>query len=74
MYRNIPKEEFFLALQNLRKNKEIVNQKSDLGNSFVIVNKTDYLDKMEKLRNDTREFEEINLKNFEFCCQPRKTC
>ena len=38
--------EEFLALQNLRKNKSMVIQKPDKGNSSVTVNKTDYLDKM----------------------------
>ena len=59
MYR---KEEF-LALQNLRKNKNIVIQKSDKGNSVVVVDKADYLDKMENLLNDTQKLEKINLKN-----------
>ena len=30
----------------------------------MIVNKADYLDKMENLLNDTRKFEKINLKNY----------
>ena len=51
------------TLQNLRKNKNIVIQKSDKGNSVVIVDKADYLDKMENLLNNTRKFEKINLKN-----------
>ena len=49
MYCNI----FLSAVQNLRKNKNMVIQKSDMGNSVVIVDKTDYLDKMENLLNDT---------------------
>ena len=52
-----------LALQNLRKYKNIVIQKSDKGNSVVIADKADYLDKMDNLLNDTRKFEKINLKN-----------
>ena len=39
-------KEVFLSLQNLRKNKNMVIQKSDNCNSAVIVVKTDYLDKM----------------------------
>ena len=35
----------------------------DEGNSVVVVDKTDYLDKMDNLLNDTRKFEKINLKN-----------
>ena len=50
--KNVPQhlsKEEFLALQNLRKNKNIVIQKSDKGNSVVIVDIADYLDKMENL-------------------------
>ena len=63
---NVPQhlsKEEFLALQNLRKNKNIVIQKSDKGNSVVVIDKADYLDKMDNLLNDTRKFEKINLKN-----------
>ena len=63
---NVPQhlsKEKFLALQNLRKNKNIVIQKSDKGNSAVVVDKADYLNKMENLLNDTRKFEKTNLKN-----------
>ena len=59
---HLSKEEF-LALQNLRKNKNIVIQKSDKGNSIVVVDKANYLDKMGNLLNDTRKFEKIDLKN-----------
>ena len=63
---NVPQhlsKEEFLALQNLRKNKNIVIQKSDKGNSVVIFDKADYLVKMGNLLNDTQKFEKINLKN-----------
>ena len=62
--KNVPQhlsKEEFLTLQNLRKNKNIVVQKFDKGNSVVIVDIADYLDKMENLLNDTRKFEKINL-------------
>ena len=36
------------------KNKDIVIQKSDKGNSVVIINKTDYLNKIENLLNDIK--------------------
>ena len=45
------KEEFF-ALQNLHKNTNIVIPKSDKDKSAVIVDKADYLDKMENLLNE----------------------
>ena len=54
----------FLALQNLRKNTNIVIQKSDKDNSVVIVDQADYLDKMENLLNDSRKFEKIGLISF----------
>ena len=63
---NVPQhlsKEEFLALQNLRKNKNIVIQKSDKGNSVVVVDKADYLDKMVNLLNDIPKFEKINLKS-----------
>ena len=43
------------------RNKNIVTQKSDKGNSVVTARKADYLDKIENLLNDTRKFEKINL-------------
>ena len=55
-------KEEILALQNQCKNKNFVIQKSDKGNSVVIVDKTDSFDKMKDLLNDTRNFEKINLK------------
>ena len=58
----LSKEEF-LAIQNLRKNKNIVIQKSERGNSVVIFNKADYLDKMEKLLSGTHKLEKNILKN-----------
>ena len=64
---NLPRyfsNEEFLALQNLRKNKNIAIQKSDQGNSVGIADKVDYLDKMENLLNDTRKLENINLKDY----------
>ena len=63
---NVPQhlsKEEFLSLQNLCKSKDIVMQKSDKGNSVVVDDKADYLDKMDNLLNDTRKFEKIDLKN-----------
>ena len=42
-----PWEDF--SLPNLCNNKNILIQKHDSGNSVVIVDKTDYLDKIEKV-------------------------
>ena len=63
---NVPQQlskEEILALQNLRKNKNVVIQKSDKGNSAAVVHQADYLDKMDNLLNDTQKFENINLKS-----------
>ena len=63
---NVPQhlsKEEILALQNLRKNKNVVIQKSDKGNSAAVVHQADYLDKMDNLLNDTQKFENINLKS-----------
>ena len=57
----------FLALQNLRKSKNIVIQKCYKRNSVVIAHKVDYLDKIENLLNDTRKFEKHFAVNQEKC-------
>ena len=59
---NLSKEEL-TALINLSKNKDIIIQKSDKGNSVVIVNKGTYIKRMENLLSDQREFEKVTLKN-----------
>ena len=43
-------------------NKNVVIQKSDEDNSFVIVHKSDYLDKTVNPLNDRRKFKKIDLK------------
>ena len=50
-------------LFNLYKNNNIIIRKSDKDNSAVIVDRTNYLDKMENLLNDTLKFEKNDLKN-----------
>ena len=54
-HQNLSKEEL-AALTNLSKNKDIVIQKSDKGNSFVIVDKDTYIKRMENLLSDQRKF------------------
>ena len=53
----------FHAIQNLDRNKDTAKEKSDKGNSAVIVDRPDYLHKMEKLLNKVQKSEKINLKN-----------
>ena len=62
MLKHHSKDEF-LALENLHRNKNIVIQKSDKDKSLVIVDKADYLDKMENLLSNTQKFEKLDLKN-----------
>ena len=45
---NISKEEY-LALKGLPTNKDIILQKTDEGNSIVLVNKGDYIKRMKVL-------------------------
>ena len=59
---NLPKEEF-IALQNLSKNKDLIIQKSDKGNSVVIVQRQDYLNKMTDILNDLQKFSKVSLKD-----------
>ena len=54
------------ALASLSKNKDIVIQKSDKGNSVVIVDKETYIKRMENLLSDQRKFERVTLKNDAF--------
>ena len=59
---NLSKEEL-TALTNLSKNKDIIIQKSDKGNSVVIVDKDTYIKRMENLLIDQKKFEKVTLKN-----------
>ena len=58
---SISKEEY-LALKGLPIDKDIMLQKADKGNSIVLVNKADYLNKMKELLSDVNKFKEINVK------------
>ena len=62
---NLSKEEL-AALASLSTNKDIVIQKSDKGNSVVIVDKETYIKRMEKVLSDKRKFERVSLKNDAF--------
>ena len=56
MRSNLSKEEL-KALHNLRKQKHLVIQKADKGNTVVITEKTAYINKMKKIISDTTKFE-----------------
>ena len=54
----LSKEEL-AALTNLSKNKDIKIQKSDIGNSAVIVDKDTYIKRIENLLSDQRNLKKI---------------
>ena len=60
MDQNLSEDEL-AALANLSKNKDIVIQKFDKGNSVVIVDKDTYIKRMENLLSDQRKFENLKL-------------
>ena len=59
MRSNLSKEEL-KALHNLRKQKHLVIQKADKGNTVVITEKNAYINKMKEIVSDTSKFEQIN--------------
>ena len=61
MSQNLSKEEF-TALQNLSKDNDLIIQKSDKGNSVVIVQRQDYLEKMNDILSDQKKFSKVSLK------------
>ena len=61
MPQNLSKEEF-IALQNLFINKDLIIQKSDKGNSVAIVQRQDYLKKMNIL-SEQKKFSKVGLKD-----------
>ena len=50
------------ALKNLSSNKELVIHKSDKGNSVVIVDRVDYIKRMQDMVNDSSKFEKLSVK------------
>ena len=58
--RTLSKEEHF-ALKNLVKNKDLIIQEADKGNTVVILNKNDYSLKMKKILSDTSKFQKLSI-------------
>ena len=50
-----------LALNNLSNNKNIIIQKSDKGNSVVLLDKDKYLEGMSKILNNSAKFEMLQF-------------
>ena len=53
-------------MASLSKNKDTVTQKSDKGNSVIIVDQKTYIMRMKNLLSDQRKFERVTLKNDAF--------
>ena len=48
-------------MKTLSKNKDLIIQKSDKGNSIVLINKSDYLDKMYNILSDSKKIVKSSL-------------
>ena len=57
--------EEFIALKNLSKDKNIVITRPDKGNGVVILNKSDYVDKMHTILDDRSKFQKVSKELFE---------
>jgi len=59
-FENITEDEYN-AFTTLSANKSIIIQKADKGNTVVIINKSDYIEKMEMLLSDTTKFKKVQF-------------
>ena len=50
------------VLRDLLSREDIIIQKSDKGNSVVILNKNDYLKRMKEILSDIDKFKRLNVK------------
>ena len=55
------KKDEIVALKTQYINKDLIIQKSDKGNSIVLINKSDYLDKMYNILSDSKKFVKSSL-------------
>ena len=53
--------EEFAALKSLSKNKNLILQKSDKSNSIAIIDKSDYLKKMQNILSDSSKFTQVSV-------------
>ena len=58
---NISKEEH-VALKDLSTNKDPIIQKSDKGNSVVLLNRNDYIKRMNEMLCDSSKFKKLDIK------------
>ena len=59
--RNISKEEH-VALKDLSANKDLIIQKLNKGNSVVLLNRNDYIKRLNEMLSDSSKFKELKLK------------
>ena len=52
------------ALHNLLKQKHLVIQKANKGNTVVITEKNAYISKMKEIISDTTKFEQMNIEEY----------
>ena len=55
----IPEE--FAALKSLSKNKNLIIQNSDKGNSIAIIDKSNYLEKIRNILSDSSKFIQVSV-------------
>ena len=56
-------------MKTLSKNNDLIIQKSDKGNSIALINKSDYVDKMDNILSDSKKFGkffEVDVKHLNF--------
>ena len=61
---NVPQnrsKDEFIALQDLSIYKDLIIKKSDKGNFVVIVDRQDYIKKMDNILIDQKKFTKVNL-------------
>ena len=58
---NISKEEH-KTLKSLSTNKDLIIQKSDKGNSVVLLNRNDYIKRMNEMLSDSSKFKKLDIK------------
>ena len=59
---NISKEEH-VALKGLSTNNDLIIQKSDKGNSVVLLNRNDYIKRLNEMLSDSSKFKKLNVKS-----------
>ena len=55
----------YKAFINLAENDNLIIQKADKGNNVVILNRQDYIEKMEEILSDKTKFQPINFEDKE---------